>query len=268
MSGRTPVSCSRSPSHTDRRALTQRKDPAARGGFCLRGSRAMLRLRPWSRLPPPRPTRRRRSSTRPASSCAATRRSAGCATRRCARSSRSSRSRTSPGTRRSSRRRPDPSRNCTSSSAGSSAGVPTTRRPTPTARSAPRAVPGGRAVRGRHHDEDLPRAAGHVLLPAVARRFPGAAPGVARVRAVLHAGDHGNAQAVAREPLQPVQPARDRPADAHALARRARAARAGLLPATATLREAAQTMADESVRTVIVVDDRGAPVGCSRSSTC
>ena len=132
-----------------------------------------------------------------------------------------------------------------------------------------RAVPGRRAVRRRHDDQGLPRAAGHVLLPAGARRLPRAAAGVAGVRALLHAGDHRDAEAVAGEPVQPVQPARGRAADADAHARRARAPSAGRLPRDG---DAARGGADDGRRQGAHDHRRSTPTarrsGCSRWSTC
>ncbi len=89
-----------------------------------------------------------------------------------------------------------------------------------------RAVPGRRAVGRRHDDQDLPRDSR--TRTATCSRAPifSSCGGVAGVRALLHAGDHRDAEAVAREPVQPVQPAGRGAADADAHARRARAASA------------------------------------------
>ncbi len=89
-----------------------------------------------------------------------------------------------------------------------------------------RRVSGRRTVGQRGQHQVLLRAAGHVLLPARARRFHRAEAAVTRVRAVLHAGDHGNAQAVAGSTAEPVQPACGRAADADAALGRVDPARA------------------------------------------
>ncbi|MBK6336771.1 MAG: CBS domain-containing protein [Betaproteobacteria bacterium] len=151
----------------------------------------------------------------------------------------------------------------TSSSAGWSAAGLTIRRPIPSPRWVGRALPGRRVVRGRRDDQSLHRRAGQLLLPARPRGLPEPAARGRRSSALLHRCDHRDAQAVARQPLQPVQPACRRPAvaDLHA-------GRTGLIrhppvacPADAPLGDALQRMADARVRTLVVEAADGAPVG-------
>ncbi len=198
------------------------------------------------------------------SSCASTRRSTGWARRRSRSSSRGSRS------SYFAKDATDPRRAARAGRAPAHRPARAGRQPSQqhAGRSRPhagpgRAVPGRRAVGGRHDDQDLRRAAGHVLLPARARRLPRAAAGVARVRALLHAGDHRDAEAVAGEPVQPVQ------RSARPSSRRSRARSPSwcaiapvTCPATATLREAAR---DDGRRPRCARSSRwradGAPVG-------
>ena len=85
-----------------------------------------------------------------------------------------------------------------------------------------RALSRGGAVRRRRHHARLPRAAGHDLLPPRTPGFPRPAARLARVRALLHPGDHRDAAPGAGEPVRAVQPARSGAADADADAGRAR----------------------------------------------
>ncbi len=137
---------------------------------------------------------------------------------------------TSPRTRRSCRRRAGRSRTCTSSSADWSAAAPTTCRPIRTARSGRASC--SRSARCRpaaRRPRSSTRCRTRSATCSPRDDFLELRRDVAGVRALLHAGDHRDAEAVAREPLQPVQPARGRAADAHAHAGRARAQRAGRL---------------------------------------
>ena len=105
------------------------------------------------------------------------------------------------------------------------------------------------------------------LLPR--ERLSRAAARLAGVRALLHAGDHRNAAAVAGEPLQPVQPARRRAADADAHAGRARTARAGRVCRDS---DAARGRAEDGGRQGAHDRRRRRPGNagraCSRSSIC
>ena len=122
--------------------------------------------------------------------------------------------------------------------------------------------PGRRAVGGRDDDQDLPRAAGHVLLPARARGFPAncganrrSSNATARRRSPRRSSSRSRASTASTASGPPSSRSLTR--TLAELVRNAPVACA----ATATLREAAQKMADAKVRTIIVVDDAGAPVG-------
>ena len=180
---------------------------------------------------------------RRASSCAGTRRSTGCSDDAFAFAHPAAQARVlREGSRRYWRRR----RGAVDASAHRSArrrrqSSRTTRSRIRAARSARASCfPVGALSAGGTDDEDLPRAAGHVLLSAAARRLPRVAPALARIRALLRAGHHRDAAAVAGAAARPIQPARRRAAVADARRWRARApARRSPVAATTPLRDGA-----------------------------
>ena len=135
-------------------------------------------------------------------------------------------------------------------------------RPRPDARSRASSSPSARSRPAARRPRSSPRCRTRRASCSPASDFLELRQRVAGIRALLHAGDHRDAAAVAGEPVRPVQPARRRAADADPHARRADPqSRRSPAPRPRRLREAAQKMADARVRTIIALDADGAPVG-------
>ncbi len=148
--------------------------------------------------------------------------------------------------------------------------APTIRRPIRSRTLGPgECFPVGALSAGGATTQDLPRARGHLLLSAAARRFPGAAAPLAGVRALLHAGDHRDAEAVAGTARQrstasaPRSSRRWRARSASSCAGRRSRARP-----TRRSRDALRRMATAACARSSSSDAAGSRSACSRWSIC